>query len=128
LPLAPSSFDTAGGSPQYTARQGSSFATLASPSTSPGQARTVWGTALVPPTSPELAAQHIEHEGDDGWLQDWERELQAENELLSQVQAMSLNENGNGESSSSAAAVPLATGKKKKKKITLMSTTVRRAA
>lgn len=128
-PLAPSSFGAAADSPQYTARQGSSFATLASPSTSPVSNRTVWGTALIPPTSPELAAmQHVEHNGDDGWLQDWERELLAENELLAQVQAVSLN--GNGESSSSAAAaVPQGTGKKKKaKKITLMSTTARRAA
>jgi hypothetical protein len=123
--LAPSSLDAAGSSPPWTARQGSSFASLASPSTSPVAPRTVWGTALIAPSSPDLVAQHpIEHEGDDGWLQDWERELLAENELLAQVQAVSLD----GEGSASAAALPASTGKKKKKKITLMSTTARRAA
>lgn len=133
-PLAPSSLDAAGGgSPLYTARQGSSFATLASPSTSPVPPKTVWGTALIAPSSPELSARqhHVEHDGaDDGWLQDWEKELLAENELIAQVQAASLN----GENSAPAGAgaekqAPLTTGKKKKaKKITLMSTTARRAA
>jgi hypothetical protein len=128
-PLVPSSFDAAGeGSPPYTARQGSSFATLASPSTSPVPPKTVWGTALVVPSSPEVSAQqhHGEHDGaDDGWLQDWEKELLAENELIAQVQAASLN----GESSAAGAEKPAPTGKKKKaKKITLMSTTARRAA
>ena len=126
-PLAPSFLDAAEeGSPPYTARQGSSFATLASPSTSPVPPKTVWGTTLVAPSSPEVSAQqhHPEHDGtDDGWLQDWEKELLAENELIAEVQAASLN----GESS--AVALPAPTGKKKKaKKITLMSTTARRAA
>jgi hypothetical protein len=129
-PLAPSSFDAAGeGSPPYTARQGSSFATLASPSTSPLPPKTVWGTTLIAPSSPEVSAQqhHVDHDGaDDGWLQGWEKELLAENELIAQVQAASLN----GESSAAAGAgkpAPLP-GKKKKVKITLMSTTARRAA
>jgi hypothetical protein len=123
-PLAPSSQETTGVSPPWGARQGgSAFATLASPSTSPSHPRTVWGTTLITAASPELAAQkqhNLEHE--DGWLQDWEKELLAENELIAQVQAASIN----GESSTS---VPHNSGKKKKaKKITLMSTTARRAA
>lgn len=132
-PLAPSSYDAGcGSSPPWSSRQGSSFATLASPSTSPVPPRTVWGTALIPPSSPELVAQqHVEPEGDDGWLQDWEKELLAENEVLAQLQAVSLT--GNGEGSASDGAVlqkpaPSTGGKKKKKKITLMSTTARRAA
>jgi hypothetical protein len=86
---------------------------------------------LIPPASPEAVAQaHVEPEGDDGWLQDWEKELLAENEVIAQLQAASLG--GNGERSASDGAAPQksapATGKKKKKKITLMSTTARRAA
>ncbi len=82
---------------------------------------------MITPTTPELAPQqHIEHDGgDDGWLQGWERDLLAENELIAQVQAASLN----GEGSSSGAATPNSGNKKKKaKKITLMSTNGRRAA
>jgi Zinc finger, C3HC4 type (RING finger) len=138
-PLAPSSLDAANGaggaSPPWPSRQGSSFATLASPSSSPVPHRTVWGTALIPPLSPEvLPQQQVEqHDGDDGWLQDWEKELLAENEILAQVQALSLSENGNangnGESGSTKVGLPsTGAGKKKKKKITLMSTTARRAA
>jgi hypothetical protein len=71
---------------------------------------------------------HVDHDGaDDGWLQDWEKELLAENELIAQVQAASLN----GESSAASGAgkpAPLLGKKKKVKKITLMSTTARRAA
>lgn len=141
FPVAPSSVD---GSPPWGLRQGSSFASLASPSTSPvasphqhlddGQSegqRTVWGTTLIAPSSPDFGASHgPEPDGDDGWLQDWERELLAENDLIAQVQATSLNGEGSSSSSSHAAA-PHATGggkKKKAKKITLMSTTARRAA
>jgi hypothetical protein len=130
-PLAPSSFDAAGeASPPYTARQGSSFATLASPSASPSPPKTVWGTTLIAPSSPEVSAQqhHVDHDGaDDGWLQDWEKELLAENELIAQVQAASLN--GESSAASGAGRPALLPGKKKKvKKITLMSTTARRAA
>ena len=84
--------------------QGSVFETLASPSTSPATAKTVWGTAKIPPLSPPLVAE-LEPEPasqDDGWLQ-WD--------MSAQLQATSLGENGNGG------------GKKKKnKKITLMTT------
>jgi hypothetical protein len=132
-PLAPSSFDAAGGgSPPYPARQGSSFATLASPSTSPVPPKTVWGTALVAPSSPEVSAQqhHVEQDGaDDGWLQDWEKELLAENELIAQVQAASLNGESSAAGGGSAEKPAAPMGKKRKaKKITLMSTTARRAA
>ena len=57
------------------------------------------------------------------WLQSWEQELLAENELIAQVEAASLG--------GQAIETPPVTshGKKKKaKKITLMSTTARRAA
>ncbi|PQE09732.1 ring finger domain protein [Rutstroemia sp. NJR-2017a BBW] len=117
------SMDPLNASPPWASRQGSSFGALASPSTSPSAPRTVWGTALVAPASPGLDPQP-EHTGDDGWLQSWEQELQAENALIAQVQAASLN----GEGSSNAAPQSQGGKKKKAKKITLMSTTARRAA
>ncbi|KAL9095926.1 MAG: hypothetical protein Q9165_001924 [Trypethelium subeluteriae] len=103
--------------PWYNSRaQGSAFASLASPSTSPEQARTVWGTAAIAPVSPELAAQPRQPDTlDDGWLQGWERDLLHEEDLVAQVQAASLSTGKGG-------------GKKKKNKITLMSTTARRGA
>jgi len=79
---------------------------------------------LVAPASPETHAQHVEHDGDDGWLSSWEQELRAENaqnDLIAQVQAASLN------GPETPRAGPQGKGKKKKK-ITLMSTTARRAA
>jgi hypothetical protein len=121
-PLTPSSLDVSNASPPWPTRQGSSFASLASPSTSPTAPRTVWGTTMIAPTSPEIHPQQTEHEGDDGWLQSWEQELLAENELIAQVAATSLSGQENGRPSGSGQ------GKKKKKKITLMSTTARRAA
>ncbi|KAI6710570.1 hypothetical protein JHW43_006900 [Diplocarpon mali] len=125
--FAPSSLDASNASPPWPVRQGSSFGPLASPSTSPSTSRTVWGTAMVTPASPRTNPQHVDHDGDDGWLQSWEQEIQAENaqnELIAQVQAASLD--------GSASDLPKASGtqgkKKKAKKITLMSTTARRAA
>ena len=106
-------------------RSGSAFASLASPSTSPAIAKTVWGTRVVVPSSPQHEAMPIvedvpEH---DGWLQDWERDLLQEELLISQMQSASINEG----SSKTVPATPQ--GKKKKpKKITLMSTTARRQA
>lgn len=143
LPLASNgvsgSFEnTASASPPWSSNrgQGSAFASLASPSTSPSAPRTVWGTTMITPTTPELAAQLDAQDGDDGWLQDWEKELMAENVLIAQVQAASLADGGE---SSSAAGRRAGLGvsvngpaqgqkKKKAKKITLMSTTARRAA
>jgi hypothetical protein len=57
-PLASSSLDAHNASPPWPNRQGSSFASLASPSTSPSAPRTVWGTAMVAPGSPEIQPQH----------------------------------------------------------------------
>ncbi|XP_014551067.1 hypothetical protein COCVIDRAFT_113831 [Bipolaris victoriae FI3] len=107
-------------SPPWPARRGDGFASLASPSTSPSAPRTVWGTAVVAGTSPVLAP-HDHADGDDGWLQGWEKDLLGEEEMIAQAQAMSLAE---GEE------VPKKGGGKKKKgkKITLMSTNVRRGA
>lgn len=120
--LASTSIDPSDASPPWTSRQGSSFGALASPSTSPPVPRTVWGTTLVTPSSPDLHSQ-LDNNVDDGWLQTWEQELQAENALVAHVQATSLNAEG------SSSVTPPPQGKKKKgKKITLMSTTARRAA
>lgn len=122
-PLASTSLDAQSASPPYPSRQGSAFASLASPSTSPVAPRTVWGTAVIAPLTPELQAQS-EPEGDDGWLLDWEKELLAENLLLSKAKHLSIH----GESSSAGSNTPVGGKKKKGKKITLMSTTARRAA
>ena len=105
---------------------GSGFASLASPSTSPAASKTVWGTRIIVPSSPDMPAVADEQEQppeNDGWLQDWERDLLQEEDLVAQVEASSLNP------SSSNNATPTANSKKKKgKKITLMSTNVRRGA
>jgi hypothetical protein len=87
-------------------------------STSPSTSRTVWGTPVVPPSSPPLVPIE-EPTKDDGWLQGWEDAL-LEEQVSSQVEALSINTEG---------PKPTTSGKKnKKKKITLMSTTVRRGA
>ena len=105
---------------------GSGFASLASPSTSPAASKTVWGTRMIVPSSPDMPAVADEHEQppeNDGWLQDWERDLLQEEELIAQIEASSLDP------SSPNHATPTASSKKKKgKKITLMSTNVRRGA
>jgi hypothetical protein len=114
--------DHASTSPPWPTRRGDGFASLASPSTSPSAPRTVWGTAMIAGASPVLAPQE-HHEGDDGWLQDWEKDLLAEEDMIAQAQAMSLGDNGE------EAPKKQVGGKKKKgKKITLMSTNVRRGA
>jgi len=117
---APPDADSASTSPPWPQRRGQGFASLASPSTSPSAPRTVWGTAVIAPTSPIMVP--IEHDArEDGWLQGWEKDLLQEEDLIAQAQAMSLEE---GETSKKGAG-----GKKKKaKKITLMSTNVRRGA
>lgn len=104
--------------------QGSAFASLASPSTSPSTSRTVWGTAAIAPTSPpQQALPEPEPESlDDGWLQDWERDLLQEDSLVAQVQATSLGGPPVNASTSSNSK------KKKNKKITLMTTNGRRGA
>lgn len=120
-----SSLEHVSASPPYPTRQGSAFASLASPSTSPSASRTVWGTQAIAPTSPQLVAvpQRRQEEVDDGWLQGWEKDLLQEEDLVAQAQNLSLV----GESSKAAGGG--GGGKKKKaKKITLMSTNVRRGA
>lgn len=108
------------------ARNGSAFASLASPSTSPVAPRTVWGTTAIVPSSPLLSptSQDIQPADNDGWLQDWERDLLNEDESLLQFRASSVHR---VDVVSAGAITP--TGKKKKsKKITLMTTNARRQA
>lgn len=121
----PAEDENASTSPPWPARrQGASFTALASPSTSPSAVRTVWGTAAIPASSPILQAGPTDLEPpDDGWLQDWEKDLLREDELLAQAQAISLSGDGTQGSIGSKGQK-----KKKGKKITLMSTNARRGA
>lgn len=98
------------------------FGSLASPSTSPSMPRTVWGTAMVNPSSPEQHAS-LPHDDmfkeDDGWLQGWEKDL------LDQQEQTALNASMEGMSVSTSAKPSGGGGGKKgkkNKKITLMST------
>lgn len=119
LAFMDSSLDASNASPPWpSSRQETSFATLASPSSSPPGPRTVWGTTLPSTADQQETRAPQTDSGDDGWLASWEQELLAENELIAQVEAATLTGD-----------VKPAGGKKKKKtKITLMSTTARRAA
>lgn len=100
----------------------SSFATLASPGTSPDGPRTVWGTTAIAATSPPLTVSRPQQSVDDGWLQDWERDLLDEADAVALVAATTAGEG-------SSKQVAMSGGKKKKnKKITLMSTNARRGA
>ena len=123
--------DAAAASPPWSNRTTSGFASLASPSTSPSMHRTVWGTAAVAPTSPEVHTtlpkdEQYQHDADDGWLQGWEKDLLDQgNQLAAEVGGVKL------EGSEQARPSAGAGGKKGKKgkKITLMSTaTARRGA
>ena len=111
--------------PASRTQDGSAFASLASPSTSPAASRTVWGTAAVTPTTPIVAPVQQEQQlpESDGWLQNWEQDLLRNDELAVQLEDTSIAE-------SSTKTAPTNTGNKKKKgkKITLMSTNVRRGA
>ena len=110
--------------PWFNQRTHSSFATLASPGTSPDAAWTVWGTTAIAPGSPALVAEPVPTQPvDDGWLQDWEKDLLDERDAVALVEA-----SVQGEASSSTAIVHAGGKKGKKKKITLMSTNVRRGA
>jgi hypothetical protein len=104
---------------------GSAFASLASPSTSPSASRTVWGTTAIVPASPGLPAVPQEHEpsDNDGWLQNWERDLLQEDDLVAQVSAISM-----AEGSSQTGPTGVSSKKRKGKKITLMTTNARRGA
>ena len=112
-------------SPPWAApRMHASFATLASPGTSPDAPRTVWGTAAVASLSPPIdLVPQDKHPIDDGWLQDWERDLLDNNDAVAMVEA-----GLSGEGSSKVAPVAGGGRKKKNKKITLMSTNARRGA
>ena len=110
--------------PWSTARTHSSFATLATPGTSPDAPRTVWGTTIIPPSSPPIFAAAPENTlPDDGWLQGWEHDLLDNDDALAMVEA-----SNSGEGSSKAVITSSGRHKKKNKKITLMSTNVRRGA
>ena len=100
----------------------SSFATLASPGTSPEGPRTVWGTTAITPASPPIHIARPRQVVGDGWLQDWERDLLDEDDAVALVAASTT-----GEGSSKQTALPTSK-KSKKKKITLMSTNARRGA
>ena len=121
-------FSAASTSPPWTSprtQEGSAFASLASPSTSPVASKTVWGTRLIPPTSPAMPAVSNEHEPseNDGWLQNWEKDLLQDEDLVAQIEATTLAEGSCMQGPASGS------GKKKKgKKITLMSTNARRGA
>ena len=108
-------------------RAHTSFATLATPGTSPDAPRTVWGTTAITPMSPSMAPAAPEPSQqplDDGWLQGWERDLLDESDAVAMLEASM-----NGEGSSKAGTTAPGAGKKgKKKKITLMSTNARRGA
>lgn len=105
--------------------RGSAFASLASPSTSPNASRTVWGTTAIVPTSPGLPAVLREYEpsDNDGWLQNWERDLLQEDDLVAQVSALCM-----AEGSPQAGPTGASSKKRKGKKITLMTTNARRGA
>lgn len=104
---------------------GSAFASLASPSTSPVTSRTVWGTTAVAPISPSILPKtvDIEQSENDGWLQNWERDLLEEDDLANRFEASSLTKNPSDVSVTSSS-----NRKKKGKKITLMTTNARRGA
>lgn len=110
--------------PPWNTRTQSSFATLATPGTSPEAPRTVWGTAAVVPTSPPLIAAPEPVPQDDGWLQGWEKDLLDESDAVAMVE-VSMND---ASSSSQPRQGAGSSKKNKKKKITLMSTNNRRGA
>ena len=121
-------FASASSSPPWSSprgQQGSAFASLASPSSSPITAKTIWGTRIVLPSTPPLPPVNQENDlpEHDGWLHDWESDLLREEDLIARVEATSLEPG-------SSKDIPASTASKKKKgkKITLMSTNVRRGA
>ena len=123
-----SDFPAASSSPPWASSRtqgGSSFASLASPSTSPVAPRTVWGTRIAVPASPAIPDALDEHKTveNDGWLQDWGKDLQGEDDLIAEVEASTLESRSLEQGSTSVKSK-----KKKGKKITLMSTNARRGA
>lgn len=104
-------------------RTGSSFASLASPSTSPAAAPPIWPRPKVlsesaPGEMPSDETSALSQ--NDGWLQGWDHD---EEDLATQMQATVI------ERENSQAGRATGGGKKKKnKKITLMTTNARRGA
>ena len=111
--------------PSSRTQQGSAFASLASPSTSPVASKTVWGTRAVPPPTPPMPAVSQENDvpENDGWLQGWEADLLREDDMIAQIERLDM-----GAESSKRAAPSSVSKKKKGKKITLMTTNARRGA
>lgn len=121
---SPSSSHAISMTPPWGATRTHSFATLGSPGTSPEAPRTVWGTAVIPPSSPPIIATPQETAvPDDGWLQGWEEDLLDNSDHVAVVEA-----NIAGEGSSRSGTGVTGKQKKKNKKITLMSTNARRGA
>jgi len=111
-------------------RQGSAFSSLATSSETVQNGKTVWGTTALS-QSVETAAEYGKGNVDDGWLQDWEKELlldDADDEMIARMEAVGLKNADNSEGSSLSTKTGTGKGKKKVKKLTLMSTTGRRAA
>ncbi|KAL3469770.1 hypothetical protein BJX99DRAFT_64508 [Aspergillus californicus] len=99
-------------------RPSSHFSALASPSTSPPGTRTVWGTTAVASHAGPLQ-EHMRPNPRDGWRQDWEEELfaQQESDLIAQT-AVETNTSASNSKKKG----------KKKQKITLMATNSQRGA
>lgn len=78
--------------------------------------RTVWGTPAVPGAEEPVYRAHEEN----GWLEDWERDLILEQEMLAQIE---MEESMEGGSSAGGRAPSHGKGQKKKKfkKVTLMT-------
>ncbi|SMR64430.1 unnamed protein product [Zymoseptoria tritici ST99CH_3D1] len=108
------------------------FTSLASPGTSPNFSRTVWGTQVVAPASPDLHGT-LPTDGelsqrDDGWLQDWERDL-LDGMKMVEVERKGEESHGTGGNGNGGTGGGGGKKGKKGKKITLMSTaTARRGA
>ena len=106
----------------------SSVAGLASPSTSPAQGRTVWGTPLVHlPGETEPATSMPASDDNGGWLPDWERDLMLQEQALVGLEFTGTIASGSGPAPSQGKGAQ--GGKKKKfKKVTLMTNGGKRGA
>ena len=115
-------------SPPWTAngaQDGSAFASLASPSSSPAAVKTVWGTRIVPVSQDGIPLDAVEPEAPegDGWLANWEDDA-VQGEASALVTNEQIAEDGLARQAMTGGA-----GKKRKgKKITLMTTNGRRGA
>ncbi|KAJ9137812.1 RING-finger protein MAG2 [Coniochaeta hoffmannii] len=105
------------------------FAQLADVSTSPSQARTVWGTPAI--VVGEAVEEPVRHRNvDDGWLKDDEvLQTLGDADLALQMEALGVVDEGPSRPTPSGTGTSTpggGKGKKKKQKITLMSTGGRR--